>query len=144
MDNALALEDAQTAYQAYGDSAEWRNFRGEPMPSWPVLPPATRQHWVAAAAATRARVTRQAEVAERASGTQGVHAVQVRVTHVEGPFTTVEPVSGRPFVGEGDLEAGRAAFLAVRLGGGEIGVLRVPPFGCQVGDVTDATLVTFD
>jgi hypothetical protein len=48
--------DAVVLYQAYGDSADWRNFRGDAMPTWPNLPDTTKEHWRAAAEALRGRV----------------------------------------------------------------------------------------
>lgn len=38
----------ERAYTAYGASAGWQNFRGEPMPEWQSLPEQTRKHWEAA------------------------------------------------------------------------------------------------
>ncbi len=32
-------------YDWYGDSAEWRNFLGDPMPNWEDLPEKIRTHW---------------------------------------------------------------------------------------------------
>jgi hypothetical protein len=47
---ALAI----TAYQAYGNSVEWKNYQGLPMPRWDDLPAAIKQAWVDAAEAVRA------------------------------------------------------------------------------------------
>lgn len=47
--------DAEAYYEAYGDDADWRNFRDDPMPTWGDLPPDTQQHWVAVARAARQR-----------------------------------------------------------------------------------------
>lgn len=44
---------ARKAYQAYGDSTDWFNFLGEPMPSWEDLPIDIRQAWRAAAEVMR-------------------------------------------------------------------------------------------
>lgn len=40
---------ARKGYEAYGDSSTWRNFRGDPMPTWDQLPLPIKDHWVAAA-----------------------------------------------------------------------------------------------
>lgn len=42
---------AQVAYKAYGEHAEWKNFQGDPMPTWEELPDPIRSHWYYAAAA---------------------------------------------------------------------------------------------
>lgn len=34
------------AYTAYGRKTEFKNFRGEPMPSWDDLPQTTRDAWI--------------------------------------------------------------------------------------------------
>lgn len=36
---------AKALYGAYGDSAGWKNFRGEAMPAWEDLPETIRGHW---------------------------------------------------------------------------------------------------
>ena len=36
-------------YRAYGASAQWRNFKGDPMPKWEGLPPHIKRHWQAVA-----------------------------------------------------------------------------------------------
>jgi hypothetical protein len=42
----MTSEDlAITAYQAYGDAVEWKNFRGEPMPRFDELPDRIRLAW---------------------------------------------------------------------------------------------------
>lgn len=35
----------EVAYQAYGDSAKWKNFLGDPMPKWDELPQEIKNHW---------------------------------------------------------------------------------------------------
>lgn len=40
-------------YRAYGASAKWRNFKGDPMPSWESLPPHIKRHWQAVAVETQ-------------------------------------------------------------------------------------------
>jgi hypothetical protein len=49
-------ELANIAYVAYGEQAQWRNFRGDPMPLWGELPEATRAAWAAAAGAVAEHV----------------------------------------------------------------------------------------
>ena len=44
---------ARIAYQAYGETTDFKNFRGEPMPEWDDLPEKIRQAWEAAAAAVQ-------------------------------------------------------------------------------------------
>ena len=39
------------AYAAYGQSADFKNYQGLPMPSWDDLPQQIRQSWVLAAQA---------------------------------------------------------------------------------------------
>lgn len=46
---ALAI----VAYRAYGESVEWKNYLGEPMPRWEDLPEHIRQAWKEAAEAVR-------------------------------------------------------------------------------------------
>jgi hypothetical protein len=36
------------AYEAYGDRAGWKNYRGDAMPAWADLPPPIRLCWEAA------------------------------------------------------------------------------------------------
>ena len=40
---------ARKAYHAYGAVTDFKNFRGEPMPEFDVLPETIRKAWVAAA-----------------------------------------------------------------------------------------------
>ncbi len=54
--NRVIRELAQIAYQAYGDSADWKNYAGLPMPAWGQLTPAVRRHWRAAVSAVAAAV----------------------------------------------------------------------------------------
>jgi hypothetical protein len=51
MNQPTPLELAEVGYQAYGDWAEWKNYRGDPMPRWGELPEPQRLAWVAAAGA---------------------------------------------------------------------------------------------
>jgi hypothetical protein len=47
-----SIEDAaKIAYQAYGDTTDWKNYLGLPMPLWAQLPDKIREAWVAAAKA---------------------------------------------------------------------------------------------
>jgi len=39
---------AQAAYMAYGKSTNNKNFRGEEMPTWELLPTAIQNAWIAA------------------------------------------------------------------------------------------------
>lgn len=41
-------ELARTAYEAYADDSEWKNYQGNSMPQWHELPEDIRQHWRAA------------------------------------------------------------------------------------------------
>lgn len=43
--------EAKIAYQAYGDTTDWKNYLGLPMPVWTELPDKIREAWVAAAKA---------------------------------------------------------------------------------------------
>lgn len=36
---------AHAAYDAYGDAADWKNFRGDMMPCWDDLPANIRAYW---------------------------------------------------------------------------------------------------
>ena len=45
----MSLEEA--AYQAYGESTEWKNFRGDKMPEWEELPESIQKAWRAASIA---------------------------------------------------------------------------------------------
>jgi hypothetical protein len=47
------LELAKIGYQAYGDKAEWKNYQGNPMPTWDALPENIKTYWVAAAQAIK-------------------------------------------------------------------------------------------
>lgn len=46
-DETLGL--AVIGYQAYGDAAGWKNYQGNPMPTWEELPEAIKSYWSAAA-----------------------------------------------------------------------------------------------
>lgn len=41
----------QAAYKAYGDQVGWKNFRGDPMPSWDDLTYEIQDGWISAALA---------------------------------------------------------------------------------------------
>lgn len=43
------VEYAERAYQAYGNKADWKNFQGNPMPTWEDLPENIRTYWTEAA-----------------------------------------------------------------------------------------------
>ena len=43
---------AEKLYNAYGDSAEWKNYFGSDMPKWSVLPEKIKDHWRAVAYST--------------------------------------------------------------------------------------------
>ena len=45
---------AEAAYRAYGQTTDFKNFRGDPMPAWPDLPEAIRAAWTAAARTVKA------------------------------------------------------------------------------------------
>jgi hypothetical protein len=40
---------ARKAYAAYGQTTDYKNFQGNPMPTWDALPEAIRTAWKAAA-----------------------------------------------------------------------------------------------
>jgi len=40
---------AQVGYEAYGDSVEWKNYMGVPMPQWEVLSDKVKVAWAVAA-----------------------------------------------------------------------------------------------
>ena len=40
---------AQAAYHAYGQVTDFKNFRGDPMPTWDELGERIHQAWIAAA-----------------------------------------------------------------------------------------------
>lgn len=42
----LVVNTANSLYNEYGRSAEWKNFQGNPMPTWQELPVTTREHWI--------------------------------------------------------------------------------------------------
>lgn len=47
--DALGWDDvAARAYDAYGASVEYKNFRGDPMPAWDALPAAIQTAWICA------------------------------------------------------------------------------------------------
>lgn len=46
-------ELARVAYAAYGDTAGWKNFRGDPMPEWENLGSSIQTCWIMAASAVR-------------------------------------------------------------------------------------------
>jgi hypothetical protein len=48
---AERVELAKVAYQAYGDTAEWKNHAGLPMPTWGDLGDRIQTCWVMAASA---------------------------------------------------------------------------------------------
>ncbi|MEU7092957.1 hypothetical protein [Kitasatospora aureofaciens] len=48
---------ARTAYEAYGDATDGKNFLGDPMPEWHDLPEPIRRAWAQAAAAILAHAS---------------------------------------------------------------------------------------
>lgn len=44
-----AEEMAKTAYEAYGQETNHKNYRGEPMPEWDELPEQIKGAWIQAA-----------------------------------------------------------------------------------------------
>lgn len=46
---------AKVAYRAYGETTDFKNFRGEPMPEWNDLGERIQKAWVAAASAVADR-----------------------------------------------------------------------------------------
>jgi hypothetical protein len=60
---------ARMAYRAYGDTVEWKNYQGLPMPEWDALPQPIRTAWTAACAAVVRFVVDQIETALK--GIQG-------------------------------------------------------------------------
>lgn len=42
---------AHLAYTTYGDHRQWKNFAGDPMPSWIALPDEQKRAWIAAVGA---------------------------------------------------------------------------------------------
>ena len=55
-----ATELAELAYRAYGDFVEWKNYAGEPMPTWADLPLKIHNAWVKAARAVARAVREEA------------------------------------------------------------------------------------
>lgn len=47
------LDLARAAYQAYGETTDFKNFRGDPMPDWGDLGEAIQAAWIAAATTVR-------------------------------------------------------------------------------------------
>lgn len=45
------IDYARIGYEAYGADREWKNYAGDPMPTWEELPTPQRQGWIAAASA---------------------------------------------------------------------------------------------
>lgn len=43
------IERAKYAYNAYGQTTDFKNFQGNPMPAWDALPPKIQEAWVNAA-----------------------------------------------------------------------------------------------
>lgn len=42
---------AMTAYHAYGEAVDFKNYQGLPMPAWEALTPAIQAAWICAATA---------------------------------------------------------------------------------------------
>lgn len=59
---------AETAYQAYGEQAGWKNYQGNPMPTWNDLPEAIRLCWLAAALAVEHKTRPSDSYRERPPG----------------------------------------------------------------------------
>lgn len=53
----LVARVTEGMYQAYGKTTDFKNFRGDPMPSWDELPVPQREAWVAAAVYAVAELT---------------------------------------------------------------------------------------
>src|SRR5574343_2108803 len=51
MDNDYLLQRAKVAYTAYGQTTDFKNFQGLPMPSWDELTENIREAWVNASRA---------------------------------------------------------------------------------------------
>ena len=51
MEYAERLHLAKIAYQAYGITAEWKNYRGDPMPTWDGLGERIQTCWIMASSA---------------------------------------------------------------------------------------------
>lgn len=47
---------AKIAYRAYGESTNFKNFRGEPMPEWKDLGKRIQKAWIAAATSVEVAV----------------------------------------------------------------------------------------
>lgn len=47
---------ARTAYRAYGETTDFKNFRGEPMPAWDDLGERIQSAWINATSAVADRV----------------------------------------------------------------------------------------
>lgn len=45
------IDYARIGYEAYGADREWKNYAGDPMPTWEELPTPQRQAWIAATSA---------------------------------------------------------------------------------------------
>jgi hypothetical protein len=50
---------AKIAYRAYGETTDFKNFRGEPMPEWENLGDRIQSAWIAASTAVAETVGRQ-------------------------------------------------------------------------------------
>lgn len=61
----MALELAQTGYEAYGAKAGWKAYNGAAMPQWDELPEHVREKWRVATLAIVARYGRMLETALR-------------------------------------------------------------------------------
>lgn len=46
-----SVERAKAAYRAYGQTTDFKNFQGNPMPEWDALPEKIREAWVNASKA---------------------------------------------------------------------------------------------
>ena len=51
MRNDERVAVAKVGYQAYGDTAEWKNYRGDPMPRWDDLGDRIQTCWIMATSA---------------------------------------------------------------------------------------------
>lgn len=49
---------ARDAYESYGASVGWKNYRGDAMPAWNALPMPIKQAWGAAVKSTLAKAYR--------------------------------------------------------------------------------------
>lgn len=50
---------AQKMYHAYGETTDFKNFQGTPMPPWEELPEGIRKAWIAAATKARFEVVKE-------------------------------------------------------------------------------------